>query len=60
MSRASVIVFLNRRVEEGVLECEMRTGKGGRHRVYHSKMNRGQFAHYVVETITRKLREMLP
>ena len=57
-SRAAVIFFLNEMVEEGVLEYEERTGKGGHHRVYYPKMNREQFAHYVVETITRKLAEI--
>jgi len=59
-SRAAVIFFLNEMVEEGVLEYEERTGKGGHHRVYYPKMNREQFAHYVVETITRKLAEIFP
>lgn len=53
-------MFLNEMVEEGVLECEQKSGKGGHHRVYYPKMNRGQFARHVVETITRKLREMFP
>jgi len=60
MSRASVIVFLNKMVEEGVLEYEEKTGKGGRHRVYYPKMDRKQFARHVVETITNKLDEVFP
>ncbi|MDH5743501.1 MAG: BlaI/MecI/CopY family transcriptional regulator [Candidatus Aminicenantes bacterium] len=59
-SRAAVIFFLNDMVEEGVLECEERTGKGGYHRVYYPKMNRKQFAHHVVETIADKLNEVFP
>lgn len=34
MSRASVINFLNYMVDEGFLDYEERTGKGGYHRVY--------------------------
>ncbi len=47
-------------VEEGVLDYEERSGKGGYHRVYYPKMNREQFAKYVVETITDKLDEVFP
>ncbi len=59
-SRASVIFFLNDMVDEGVLNYEERTGKGGYHRVYYPKMDREQFAKYVVETITDKLNEVFP
>jgi hypothetical protein len=47
-------------VEEGVLEYEEKSGKGGYHRIYYPKMNRGQFAQHVVETITKKLVEIFP
>lgn len=59
-SRASVIFFLNDMVEEGVLSYEERTGKGGYHRVYYPKMDREQFAQYVVNSITKKLKEVFP
>ena len=59
-SRASVIFFLNDMVEEGALSYEEKTGKGGYHRVYYPNMNREQFAQYVVETITEKLKEVFP
>ena len=59
-SRASVIFFLNYMVEEGILTYEEKTGKGGYHRVYYPKMDREQFARYVVETITDKLNEVFP
>jgi predicted transcriptional regulator len=59
-SRASVINSLNEMVEEGVLEYEQESGKGGYHRVYYPKMNREQFARHVVETITGKLNEVFP
>jgi hypothetical protein len=47
-------------VEEGILEYEERTGKGGHHRVYYPKMNRDEFADYVVRKITSKLKEVFP
>lgn len=59
-SRASYIFFLNAMVEEGVLEYEEESGKGGYHKVYYPKMNRDQFAQHVVETIVNKLNEVFP
>ena len=59
-SRASLIFFLNDMVEEGVLEYEEESGKGGYHRVYYPKMNREQFARHVVVTINKKLNEVFP
>ena len=59
-SRASVIFFLNDLVDEGVLDYEERTGKGGHHRVYYPKMNREEFATYVTKSITSKLSKAFP
>jgi len=59
-SRASYIFFMNEMVEEGVLEYEEESGKGGYHKVYYPKMSREQFARYIVETITDKLNEVFP
>ena len=39
-SRASVIFSLNRRVDEGILDWEDKTGKGGHHRLYKLTGNR--------------------
>ena len=59
-SRASVIFFLNDLVDEGILDYEERTGKGGHHRVYYPKMNRDEYAAYVTEAITTKLGTVFP
>jgi len=59
-SRASVIFFLNDLVDEGILDYEERTGKGGHHRVYYPKMDREEFAAYVIDKITSKLTEIFP
>ena len=59
-SRAAVIIFLNDMVDEGVLDYEEESGKGGFHRVYYPKMDRKQFARYVINTITDKLKEVFP
>ena len=58
MSRASVIFFLDDMVEEGVLEYETETGKGGHHRVYFPAMKTKQFKSYVTKTINDKLKEV--
>lgn len=55
-SRASVIFFLNDLVDEGILDYEERTGKGGYHRVYYPNMNREEFADYITDLITKKLK----
>jgi len=47
-------------VEEGVLDYEEESGKGGYHRVYYPKMNREQFAKYIVKKVTDKLKEVFP
>ena len=59
-SRASVIFSMNDMVDEGILEYEEKSGKGGYHRVYYPKMNREEFAEHVKKTITDKLNEVLP
>ena len=38
ISRASIINFLNRMVDEGILSYREKTGKGGHHRVYYPKI----------------------
>ena len=55
-SRASVIFFLNDMVDEGILDYEERTGKGGYHRVYYPKMNREEFSEHVSNLINEKLK----
>ena len=59
-SRATVIFFLNDLVDDGILEYERATGKGGFRRVYFPTMDRGQFASQVVETMINKLAEVFP
>ena len=58
MSRASVIFSLDDMVEEGVLECELATGKGGHHRVYFPAMKPEAFGSYVTKSIMDKLQEV--
>ena len=58
MSRASAIFFLDDMVEEGVLEYETETGKGGHHRVYYPAMKLEQYKSYVTNSILDKLKEV--
>ena len=58
MSRASVIFFFNDMVEEGVLEVEEVSGRGGYHGVYYPKMTRDEFGQYVVDAIMEKLKTL--
>ena len=45
-------------IDEGVLDFEDRTGKGGHFKAYYPKMNREEFAQYVTSTIINKLGEV--
>jgi predicted transcriptional regulator len=55
-SRASVIIFLNMMVDEGILDYEEKTGKGGYHRVYYPKMDRLEFVEHVSELLNQKVK----
>ena len=59
-SRASVIFSLNDMVDDGILDFEDRTGKGGHHRAYYPKMSRDEFAVYAYNLITSKLKKAFP
>jgi len=59
-SRAAVIFFLNDMVDEGVLDFDDRTGKGGHHRLYYPKMNRDEFADYAVRQVVGGLVRAFP
>ena len=58
INRASVIFFLNRLVDEGLLEWRDATGKGGHYRVYEMELSRQEFAKAVIDKFVRKFREI--
>jgi len=60
ISRASIINFLNAMVDEGVLDYDERTGKGGYHRVYRPKLNEAEFKKYVAQTVISSLLKDFP
>jgi hypothetical protein len=55
ISRASIINFLNAMVDEGVLDYEDRTGKGGHHRIYLPKLDESGFKKAVAESVISSL-----
>ncbi len=60
MSRASVIFFLNRMVDQGVLTFRSRTGKGGYHRVYYPVMYEKEYKKHLLKTIVESLMRDFP
>jgi len=60
MSRASVIFFLNRMVDQGVLGYRSRTGKGGYHRVYYPLLDEKAYKKYLLKTIVESLMRDFP
>jgi predicted transcriptional regulator len=51
ISRASVIFFLNRMVDQRALSYRTATGKGGHHRVYYSMMDEKTDKKHIMKTI---------
>ena len=51
ISRASIINYLNRMVDEGVLGFRDATGKGGHHRIYITKLDESGYKEYIVKTL---------
>ena len=60
ISRASIINFLNDMVDEGVLDYEEKSGKGGYHRVYRPKLDEAAFKLYIAQTVISSLMRDFP
>jgi len=60
ISRASIINFLNSMVDEGVLDYEDRTGKGGHHRMYLPKLDESGFKKAVAKSVISSLMRDFP
>jgi len=56
VSRASVIFFLNRMVDQGVLDYRSATGKGGHHRVYFPVLDERGYKKYLLKTMVESMR----
>ncbi len=60
ISRASVIFYLNRMVDEGVLGFRDATGKGGHHRIYITKLDESGYKKYIVRTLLESVAKDFP
>ncbi len=60
ISRASVIFFLNRMVDQGVLDYRSATGKGGHHRVYFPIMDERGYKKHLLRTVVESLMKDFP
>ena len=60
VSRATVIMFLDRMVDDGVLGYTEASGKGGYHKLYFPKVSREKYPEYVVKQIVEGLMRTFP
>ena len=55
ISRAAIILFLNKMVDQGVLSWRDATGKGGHKKIYHPNLDEMGYRKYMVRTIVQSL-----
>ena len=60
ISRASIIIYLNRMIDEGVLRFRVGTGKGGKHRIYITKLDESGYKKYIVRTLLESVMKDYP
>ncbi len=60
VSRASVIFFLNRMVDQGVLDYRSATGKGGHHRVYFPILDEREYKKFLLKTVVESMLRDFP
>ncbi len=60
ISRASVILFLSRMADQGVLDYRSVTGKGGHHRVYYPIMDERGYKKHLLKTVVESLMRDFP
>ena len=60
ISRASIIFFLNRMLDQGVLSWRDATGKGGHHKIYFTKLDESGYRKYVVRTLFESVAKDFP
>ena len=59
-SRASILFFLDDMVEEGVLDYEVTTGKGGRFRKYKTKLNEREYRKHMLRKVIDSMMQDFP
>ena len=60
ISRASVIFFLNRMVDQGVLDYRSATVKGGYHRIYYPIMDERGYKKHLLKTVVENMMSDFP
>ena len=60
ISRTSIIFFMNRLVNQGVLGYRDGTGKGGHHKVYYPLMDEKGYVKYLIKTMVESLLRDFP
>ena len=60
ISRASVIFFLNRMANQGVLNYRSATGKGGYHRIYYPIMDERGYKKHLLKTVVENMMSDFP
>ena len=60
ISRASILIFLNRMVDQGVLSWIDSTGKGGHRRIYYTNLDEKEYKKYILRTVIKSMMEDFP
>ena len=60
ISRASIILFLEKMEEQGVLGSREATGKGGHHKIYYPLMDEKGYVKYLLRTMVESMRKDFP
>ena len=55
ISRASIIIIMNRLVDQGVLGYREGTGKGGHHKIYYPLMDEKGYKKYLLKTMVESM-----
>ncbi len=60
ISRASIILAMNRFVDQGVLGFRDGTGKGGHHKIYYPLMDEEEYKKYLIKIMIESLMRDFP
>ena len=60
ISRASIIIIMNKLVDQGVLAYREATGKGGHHKIYYPLMDEKGYVKHVLKTIIESMMRDFP
>ena len=60
ISRASIIIIMNRLVDQGVLGYREGTGKGGHHKIYVPLMDEKGYVKYLLKTMVESMIKDFP